>query len=316
MVSAVANQVLIADDDPNFLDTMETIVTDWGYDVLSARHGMDVWQILLSENAPKMMILDWIMPGMDGLEICRRVRSIQNGDYVYIILVTIKDQIEHLKEGFSAGADDYLTKPIVLTELEARLNAGRRILELHSEIMSAFNQLQVHNKRDVMTSLWNRGGICEITEREMSRAARTGAPLSVITLGLEFHTYDDGANDHLVIDKFIIDVVGFLKNEFRIYDSIGRLGQNKFLIVLPDCDVDAALHLAGRILRMINAREQELAPNGLFVKVNLGVASTSMSIALDEIDLITAAETALNKAKQGGSGRIEVRSPLPGFSTK
>jgi len=172
--------ILIADDDYNFRSALVDMVSAWGYEVLIAKNGFDVWEILLGAEAPRIMILDWIMPGMDGVEICRRLRSRRDDPYVYIILVSVQDQIENLTEGIGAGADDYLTKPVVPEELEARLLAGKRILDLQAELMSARDALQIQATHDPLTNLWNRKGILDILGREVNRASRNGMPLSVI----------------------------------------------------------------------------------------------------------------------------------------
>jgi two-component system cell cycle response regulator len=311
MVSMFTEQVLIADDDYNFRRTLVDMVSAWGYQVRSAKHGLDVWQILLHEDAPRMMILDWIMPGMDGVEICRRLRSRQEDAYIYIILVTVQDQVEHLKEGIAAGADDYLTKPVEPTELEARLLAGKRILDLQTQWIAARDALQIQATHDPLTSLWNRKGIIEIMHREVSRASRSGKPLSVIMVDVDNFKRTNDICGHPIGDKLLVEMAERMKETIRSYDAVGRLGGDEFLVVLPDCDPESALYLAERLRNQLTAASSVLPQDAFPSTVSMGVAATSMGIGLDADDLILAADSALLRAKQLGRDRIELRQSVP-----
>ena len=300
--------ILIADDDYNMRTALVDMVRDWGYEVLIAKNGLDVWEILLREDAPRMMILDWIMPGMDGLEICRRLRARQDDPYIYIILVTVQDHVEQLAEGIGAGADDYLTKPVVPEELEARLLAGKRILDLQAQLLSARDALKIQATHDPLTNLWNRKGILEIMDREVSRASRNGMPLSVVMVDVDGLKYINDTYGHHEGDKMLIEVAQRMQENIRNYDAVGRLGGDEFLIVLPGCDTEAAVFLADRMRQRL-ALAQSLRPDDeMFpTTVSMGVASSSMGIGLDAQDLIIAADSALLRAKQMGRDRVEVR---------
>jgi two-component system cell cycle response regulator len=301
------DQVLIADDDYNFRSTLVDMVSAWGYQVRSAKHGLDVWQILLHEDAPRMMILDWIMPGMDGVEICRRLRSRQEDAYIYIILVTIQDQVEHLKEGIAAGADDYLTKPVEPTELEARLLAGKRILDLQAQWIATRETLQIQATHDPLTNLWNRKGIMEIMHQEVSRASRNGKTLSVIMVDVDNFKMTNDIYGHPAGDKLLAEMAERMRGTIRSYDAVGRLGGDEFLVVLPDCDPESALYLAERLRRRLTLACSILPDDTCPTTVSMGVAATSMGIGLDADDLILAADSALLRAKQKGRDRIELR---------
>ena len=158
----IDNRILIADDDVEFRGALEQFLRSWGYEVLCVKHGLEAWQVLLSEAPPRLMILDWMMPGMDGLEVCRRLRSQPDAPYSYIIMLTVLDELEMLAEGFRAGADDYLTKPVLPQELKARLMAGRRVLEKQEKTRRDLDHLQLQALQDPLTGLWNRSGIMRI----------------------------------------------------------------------------------------------------------------------------------------------------------
>jgi two-component system cell cycle response regulator len=303
-------RILIADDDYNFRSAMVDMVSAWGYDVISAKNGFDVWEILLGEEAPRMMILDWIMPGMDGIEICRRLRSRKDDPYIYIILVSIQDQIEQLTEGITAGADDYLTKPVVPEELEARLLAGKRILDLQTELMSARDALKVQATHDPLTNLWNRKGILDILGCELNRALRNGTPLSVIMADVDSFKMINDSFGHTIGDQVLSGIAARLRDAIRSYDSVGRFGGDEFLMVLPDCDAEAASRLAERVREELAMAHFPIPEDDIFsISISMGIASSSMGIGLDANELILAADAALLRAKQLGKDRVEVRRP-------
>jgi two-component system cell cycle response regulator len=300
--------ILIADDDYNFRSALVDMVSAWGYEVLIAKNGFDVWEILLGADAPRIMILDWIMPGMDGVEICRRLRSRRDDPYVYIILVSVQDHIENLTEGIGAGADDYLTKPVVPEELEARLLAGKRILDLQAELMAARDALQIQATHDPLTNLWNRKGIIDILKREVNRASRNGIPLSVIMVDVDGFKLINDTFGHLVGDKVLVEIAARMRESIRSYDAAGRLGGDEFLMVLPGCDTETAMYLAERVRKELTIAHFPLPEDDIFsVSISMGIASSTMGIGLDADDLILSADSALLRAKQMGKNRVEIR---------
>jgi diguanylate cyclase (GGDEF)-like protein len=303
-------KVLIAEDDPNFRDALETMVSAWGYTVVSASHGMDAWKLLLEDDAPKLTILDWIMPGMDGVEICRRLRSRQKDPYTYVILLTIQDQVEHLTEGFSAGADDFLTKPVMPTELQARLLAGRRILEMQKELISAREALRQQATRDPLTLLWNRDGIIDFLHREVGRASRSREPLTVIMMDVDNFKLTNDTYGHLAGDAVLVEVSRRIEDSLRSYDAIGRYGGDEFLIVLPNCDTESGLSLAERIRRKVTGPSMVMPDESFSTNVSMGVATTSKGTGLSVNGLIGAADAALLRAKRLGRDRAELYTPL------
>lgn len=127
-------KILIADDDPLTCRMLEALLSRWGYEVISAGDGNEAWQILQAENAPRMAILDWMMPGMEGAEICRRIREISHSEMIYLILLTSKSRKKDIIAGLDAGADDYIIKPFDHGELRVRTQVGKRIIELQSAL--------------------------------------------------------------------------------------------------------------------------------------------------------------------------------------
>jgi len=139
-------KVLIAEDELAFRHLLEEILVNWGYEIVIAQGGNEAWQALNSKDAPRLAILDWLMPGMNGVELCRKVRKELPEPYTYIILLTSQQRDEDLVTGMEAGADDYITKPLKTNELRVRLNAGRRMIELQNELAAHSSDLEAANR--------------------------------------------------------------------------------------------------------------------------------------------------------------------------
>src|SRR5580692_3339020 len=231
-----AMKILIADDDPVSSRLLDRLLVKWGYEVIAAHDGSEAWEVMQAENAPRVALLDWIMPGIDGLEICRRVRARSSQPYVYIMLLTANDKVGNLVEGLESGADDYLTKPFHPQELRARLRVGLRMLELEGSLVEAREHLQFKASHDALTSIWNRGAIIELLERELSRARREGSSVGILLTDIDHFKKINDTRGHLVGDEVLRFITGRLKAEVRSYDAVGRYGGEEFLILLPGCD--------------------------------------------------------------------------------
>src|SRR3984893_16865941 len=181
-------RILIADDSIVSRHLLDATLRKWGYEVVVACDGVEAWNYLQAEDAPKLAILDWVMPGLTGPEVCRRVREkshdrerAQDKDvYTYILLLTSKGLREDLIEGMEAGADDYLTKPFDQHELKVRLRAGTRIIDLQRELVAARERLREQATKDFLTGVWNRSSVLEILQRELLRGARERRPVGIL----------------------------------------------------------------------------------------------------------------------------------------
>ena len=139
-------KILIAEDEPAFRQLLEEMLVKWGYEVVVTQDGNEAWQVLSSKDAPRLAILDWMMPGVDGVELCRRVRKVRPEPYTYLVLLTSQKRDEDLVTGMDAGADDYILKPFTISELRVRLNAGRRIIDLQNELAAHVAELEAVNR--------------------------------------------------------------------------------------------------------------------------------------------------------------------------
>ncbi len=185
-------KVLIAEDDPISRRMLEAFLMKWGYEVMATREGEEAWGILQKSDAPHLAILDWMMPGRDGIDICRLLRQTKGRAYVYVILLTARGHKDDMVEGLDAGADDYVTKPFDPVELRARVRAGQRIVELQEQLVQAREALRDQASRDPMTGIWNHATILAILRREVARAARTRGPFALVMIDVDrFKTIND-----------------------------------------------------------------------------------------------------------------------------
>src|SRR5580692_2076088 len=240
-------RVLAAEDNPIFQSMLRSMLIKWGYDPVIARDGAEALRALEAKDAPRLAILDWMMPGLDGVEICRRVRAAGREPYVYILLLTARTESQDLVEGMEAGADDYLTKPFVAHELRVRLRAGQRILDLQSELVAAREALRVQATHDNLTGIANRGSILDSLQTELSRASRERRPIAVLMADVDRYKQVNDTRGHQAGDAVLREVAHRMKSVMRNYDAVGRYGGEEFVVVLPGGDGDGALAQAERI---------------------------------------------------------------------
>ena len=307
-------RVLIADDDPVSLHLLRARLTQWNYEVVTCANGNETLLMLQQEMAPRLAILDWMMPGRNGVEVCRDLRSLPQDNYIYIILLTAKDRKEDLLDALEAGADDYLTKPYDPEELKARLRTGGRILGLQRELIAARDALRVRASHDPLTGVWNRGAIEEIVDRELARAYREGHALSLGIVDVDHFKLINDTHGHAAGDAVLHEVTTRLQQTLRIYDFLGRYGGEEFLIVLPGCDAATASPVAERLRSSIGDTPFVIREGPLLVTISVGMTSfcpvredrsqTHAGVAAIHDALIRSADLALYQAKQAGRNRV------------
>ncbi|HPF20191.1 MAG TPA: diguanylate cyclase [Syntrophomonas sp.] len=292
-------KVLVADDDKLSRLLVKDLVTSMGYEVLEAADGEQAWQVL-QEHSPRLVILDWIMPRMDGTELCQRLRLLDDENYYYIILLTGLNSKENIIAGLNAGADDYITKPFIPQELEMRLKAGKRILELQQSLQEALEKQRHMARHDALTGILNRGEIIKMLEKELIRAERQHERLSVIMGDLDHFKQINDTYGHMVGDAVLVETAQRLKDTLRVYDSVGRYGGEEFLLVLPGCALEEAQLLAGRILHAINAQPVRYNNHKIPVTISLGLACNDTPAYAHVEGIVQAADFAMYQAKKNG----------------
>jgi diguanylate cyclase (GGDEF)-like protein len=305
----MGKSVLLADDDPISRHLLETWLQEWNYTVTAVDNGLDAWNVLQQENSPSLAILDWMMPAIDGLEICRRLRRYETGPYHYVLLVTARGDKRDVVAGLDAGADDYITKPFHVEELRARIRAGQRILQLHAALMRAHGALQFEAAHDPLTGLWNRGAILDLLRRELLRNMRLSEPIGVMMGDLDQFKRVNDSYGHLVGDSVLKQAAGRLAGAVRNYDLVGRYGGEEFLMVVPGCTMASLNSGAERLRECIAERPILTEAGSIPVTISIGLVSTvDMPPACDYEALLRAADSALYKAKANGRNRIETVS--------
>jgi len=299
-------KILIADDSIVSRHLLDATLRRWGYEVVVACDGNEAWQILQSENAPKIAILDWMMPGLTGPEVCRRVRATAKDKdiYTYILLLSSKSQREDLIEGMESGADDYLTKPFDQHELQVRLRPGVRILELQHELISAREELRDQATKDFLTRIWNRSSILDILSRELQRGARENRPVGLVLADLDKFKSVNDTYGHFAGDAVLREFVRRMSGSIRPYDAIGRYGGEEFLIVLPGCDVNATEKQAERMREALANDPMWFNEEAQLVTCSFGATAWVPGITASEEALIRVADDALYAAKRQGRNRV------------
>jgi two-component system cell cycle response regulator len=291
-------RVLIAEDEPLARHLLRRTLEGWGYEVVAAFDGDEAWRALDTDDRPTIAILDWMMPGLDGVEICRRLRQASARPYVYVLMLTARGRREDVVAGLNAGADDIVAKPFDHLELQARLRTAVRIVELESK-------LHHQAAHDPLTGILNRSAIQDRVGREIARSGRTDGALAVLLLDLDRFKLINDTRGHAVGDQVLVETTRRVQGALRPYDVFGRWGGEEFVVALPDCTSErTARDVAERIRSTIADAPFE---GGLRVTVSIGMAWGDAP-ALS--DYLKAADVALYRAKSGGRDRVEVVDKL------
>jgi two-component system, cell cycle response regulator len=290
-------KVLVAEDSPISRHLLQVALCSSGYETCLVPDGAEALRVLEEEDSPKLVILDWMMPHLDGVEVCRAIKKRIAEPYVYIILLTAKGHQEEINEGLEAGADDYIIKPFDLQELKARLRVGKRILELHE-------QLVAQATHDSLTSLLNRSAILEVLQKELIRSVRGKNPVAVIMTDLDHFKHVNDTYGHLAGDAVLREVARRLSASLRAYDSVGRYGGEEFLVVAPSCGLAGGAELAERLRQSISRLPIDASGEAIFATMSFGVAATCSIKNANQ--LLSAADEALYAAKKAGRNRVEM----------
>jgi two-component system cell cycle response regulator len=305
-------RILIAEDDPVSRRVLEVFLLKRGFEVVTTSNGTDALGILEKEDAPRLALLDWMMPGMEGIQVCQRIRERTTQAYVYVILLTAKSQKEDLLRGLDSGADDYLTKPFDPQELHARLRVGQRILDLQDNLIAAREELRFRASHDALTSVSNRGAILETLRREHSRQMRTGGYFGIIMVDLDHFKKINDTHGHPCGDAVLQEAAKRMTLSVRAYDAVGRYGGEEFLIVVPEADAPATLALAERIRKTLESKPVAAQEGEISITASLGVAVSMDAKRYTPDDLLRLADEALYRAKARGRNCSEI-ARLPEF---
>jgi diguanylate cyclase (GGDEF)-like protein len=271
--------------------------------ITTAEDGAQAWEILASDNPPPLAILDWVMPSLTGPEVCRRVRETRREPYTYLLLLTSKHTKDEIVEGMDAGADDYVVKPWDEHELKVRLRAGKRIIDLQTDLLLAREELRERANKDLLTMLPNRAAIDAVLEQEFARSGRDGATVGVILLDIDHFKRINDTYGHFAGDAVLRETAANLRANIRTYDQVGRYGGEEFLIVLPHSDLEQATLQAERLRTLLQSRSTMIEGAKLQVTASFGVTVADGQTGTPDL-FVRVADEALYKAKAEGRNRV------------
>jgi two-component system, cell cycle response regulator len=291
--------ILIAEDEPVSRRILEYTLSSWGYDVVVTSDGREAWEVLQLPDSPSLVISDWMMPGMDGLELCNRIRRSERPVYTYLIILTAKGRKEDVIKGLEAGADDYLIKPFDKDELKYRIKIGERIIDLERRILQLANT-------DSLTGVLNRRAFLAKMQQELDRAIREDHPLSLVIADLDhFKKVNDGYG-HQTGDLVLQQFARQLLSDSRQYDFLGRYGGEEFALCFPGVDQASVALVAERMRKSVEDMRVITgdASHAIQITASFGAATLQRQQKETLYALFARADDALYEAKRTGRNRV------------
>lgn len=297
-------RILVVDDSLDNLEVLSSHLRFRGYDVVTATNGEEAIE-KVAEHRPDLVLLDVMMPDIDGYEVTRRIKADPELPFTPVILVTARDSTQDKVAGLDAGADDYLTKPINFPELEARVRSILRIKELQDELEEKNRELEKLSISDGLTGLFNHRHIQEVVHEEYERARRTGEPLSVVMLDFDHFKRVNDAYGHQVGDRVLQEMAEILRKTAREIDKLGRYGGEEFIAVLPETDPEDATIFAERVRERVERHPFAVGrAEPLHLTVSAGTATYPYPGVYNPRTLVQRADQALYAAKAAGRNRV------------
>ena len=298
-------KILIAEDDPASNALLKSLLFRWGYDIVTTFDGTETWKALQEKEAPQIALIDWMMPGIDGLEVCKRLREEEKGSdrYTYVIMVTAKGEKEDVVNGIDAGADDYIIKPFNKEELRARLRTGQRITELQTALRAANRKLLLMSRLDPLTGALSRSAILDDLDLALYRCRREKLPLSISLIDIDNLKAVNERAGRLAGDRVLQESVRRITTCLRRTDCFGRYDTDSFLAILSGVNRATGMEVCLRIREAVALKEIGTDKNSLPVTVSQCLAVWDGKSTVQEF--IIAAERALSATIDRGPSRIE-----------
>jgi diguanylate cyclase (GGDEF)-like protein len=295
----------LVDDEPTQRLITARLLKRAGFQVDTAENGKEALARIAEKSYP-LLITDWEMPEMDGVALCRAVRSANLDGYIYTILLTSRDAIEHLVAGLQAGADDYLTKPVLEPELLARLNTGKRIVNLERSLRAANDENRRLSITDPLTGAFNRRYLMEKLPSEVERSVRYAHNLSLLMCDVDHFKRINDTHGHQVGDEVLKRVVDIIKSKVRGTDWVARYGGEEFVIVLPETPYSNALKVAETLRAAL--MQTPILCNDLTLSVTASFGVTGWDSAVPHLDVVDAmvarCDASVYESKAAGRDRV------------
>ena len=298
-------QILIAANDKKSGTELSDIMQEWGYEVIEASNGQEVLSVLTGEAAPKMILLEWEIPEMCGLELVKKISKISTEIPFYIIMLTAKGEKSDIIEGLNEGASDYLVIPFDMGELRARINVGRRTIELHDELIHSRKKLEYQVAHDALTGLYSRSFILEYLNKELARAERIAEGITVAICDIDYFKKVNDEYGHPIGDIVLKEFAHILTENIREYDIIGRLGGEEFLLITTTKQEDEENSIFERIREKVENSVIKTEAGEISITISIGAASYINGKSGE--NLIYEADKALYTAKEEGRNRVKWR---------
>lgn len=309
-------RILVVDDDASMRAVLSALLARAGHEVFVAANGRQAFEMAL-DLRPQIMIADWLMPEMDGLELTVALRQTRIGRAVYIILLTGLEDDTRLVEAFEAGADDFISKPLKPRVLEARLRAGQRVVLLQQEIERDRTDIQrfaaelaVTNRRlqemaqtDSLTGMPNRRYAMDRLQQEWAESIRTGRGLACLVVDIDDFKGINDNNGHDIGDAALRLAAAAMKNALRVNDVVCRTGGDEFLAICPDTTLEAAMVCADRVRTAVAAVRIPLPQGDMGMSVSIGVAVRENGMANPDA-MVKVADQGVYKAKAAGRNQF------------
>jgi two-component system, cell cycle response regulator len=302
-------KILIADDEALSRRLLEKTLERAGYEVVAVENGRAAVRQLCQADGPRLALLDWVMPELDGPGVCREVRRQQDESYVYMVLLTSKEAKEDIVAGLESGADDYLTKPFNVDELKARLRTGERILHLEGRLVEAREMMRFKATHDALTSIWNRGVIMDLLGRELMRSQRESGCTIVLLGDVDHFKSVNDTHGHLVGDEVLQEIARRLLLSIRSYDFVGRYGGEEFLLVLNNCKPQFAEARAEDIRKIVSSRPIQTLAGPLNITMSFGLLLSDVWGVRPVEELMHEVDAALYAAKAAGRNCVRIAKP-------
>jgi diguanylate cyclase (GGDEF)-like protein len=300
--------ILLAEDNPISRKMLEKILVHEGFEVRSVENGKEALALFKKEFFP-IVLTDWLMPEMEGPELCQAIRKETHAGYVYIVLLTAKDSLDDIISGLEAGADDYLTKPANRAELIARLKNGLRILELEKSLKEANEEIRILSITDPLTGIYNRGYLNQRLPQEIKRSIRYKRSLSLILCDIDHFKLVNDQYGHVagdgVLKGFVRCIVDSIRDQI---DWTARYGGEEFLVVLPETDFNGARHLSERLRKVVSNSTYTIDGKEIQITASFGVSGFAPEILTRNLsidDMLNRVDKYLYQAKNNGRNRVE-----------